>query len=226
MARRMTSGTASGGSSPGGATRLVGWLLLTLTLAVAQATAEEPTAALLRQLEASMADVKTVRTRFVQEKKLALFNQPLVTRGVILVEMPNKLLWRVDSPIQYVLSIDGRQARQWDGETGRTQKIPLANNPVFAAVTEQLQAWFGGRYGVLAKDYDIGQQPNHPNVLIFTPKPETAAANMLQSVMVTCREDRRYIAAIRIDERGGDSTVMTFAETEINVPIAAKEWEL
>ena len=192
----------------------------------ARAAGEGQTNAVLSQMETALSDVKTVRTRFVQEKKLALFKNPLVTRGVIQVEAPNKLLWRVESPIKYVLLMDGKQAKQWDGETGKTQKIPLANNPVFAAVTEQLRAWFGGHYSLLAKDYDIVQHSETPVIFVFTPKPDTPPAKMLKAVTVTFREDKRYITALQIDEVSGDVTVLKFEETEINVPFAPQDWEL
>jgi len=180
----------------------------------------------LSKLEASLSDVKTVRTRFVQEKKLALFKNTLITRGVIQLQPPDKLLWRVESPIKYVLLIDGKQAKQWDGETGKSQKIPLADNPVFSAVTEQLRSWFGGRYSLLALDYAISQRSETPAVFVFTPKPDTPAAKMLRAVTVTFREDKRYLTSIQIDEAGGDTTVLRFEETELNKPFDPKDWEL
>ncbi len=190
------------------------------------AAAAAPATNLLAQIEAALADVRTVRTRFVQEKRLALFKNPLVTRGVILLEMPDRLLWRVDTPIRYALLLDGRQARQWDGETGKTQRIPLDGNPVFAAVTEQLRAWFGGRYSQLAADYEIVQRSTEPAVFAFTPKKGTPPAALLRSVTVAFRSDNRYIASIRIDETGGDATTLTFEETTVNTPVPPREWEL
>ena len=190
------------------------------------AAGDGQTNAVLGRLETSLSGVKTVKTRFVQEKRLALFKNPLITRGVIQVEVPDKLLWRVESPIKYVLLINGKQAKQWDGETGKTQKIPLANNPVFAAVTEQLRAWFGGHYSLLSKDYDIVQRADTPPVFVFTPKQGTPPAKMLKGVTVSFREDRRYITSIQIDEAGGDVTVLKFEETEINMPFASKDWEI
>ena len=201
-------------------------IALALLAPAARAAEDGQTNTVLRQLETALSDVKTVRTRFVQEKKLALFKNPLITRGVIQVEPPDKLLWRVESPIKYVLLIDGKQAQQWDGETGKTQKIPLAGNPVFAAVTEQLRAWFGGHYSLLAKGYDIVQSPGTPIRFVFTPKPDSPPAKMLKAVTVTFREDKKYITAIQIEETGGDVTVLKFEETEINVPFAPKDWEL
>ncbi len=195
-------------------------------LAVRTAVAAEPIPEILGQMEKAMADVKTVKTRFVQEKKMALFNHPLITRGSIWVEPPAHLLWRVDSPMRYALAIDGQRARQWDGETGKTMSMSLDGNPVFSAVTEQLNAWFGGRYGMLAQDYDIAQQSVSPAAFVFVPKPSAPSAKMLKSVTVVFREDARYIASIQIDDCGGDVTTLKFEETEINVPLDPEAWEL
>ena len=195
-------------------------------LAFQSARAAEPAADVLGQMEKAMADVKTVKTRFVQEKKMALFNHPLVTRGSIWVEPPAHLLWRVESPMQYALALDGTCVRQWDGETGKTTSLSMDGNPVFAAVTEQLNAWFGGRYGLLAQDYDVEQQAAAPATFVFIPKATAPSAKMLKSVTVVFREDARYIASIRIDDRSGDVTTLTFAETELNVPLDPQAWEL
>ena len=195
-------------------------------LAVQIAVAAEPAADLLGPMEQAMADVRTVKTAFVQEKKMALFNHPLVTRGSIWVEPPNRLLWRVESPMRYALALDGSRIRQWDGETGKTTSLSMEGNPVFAAVTEQLNAWFGGRYGLLARDYDVERQAAAPATFTFVPKPTAPSAKMLESVTVVFRGDARYIASIRIADRGGDVTTLTFVDTELNVPLDPKAWEL
>lgn len=207
--------------------RLVVFMGLCLAASSGRAAPEEPPAMpeILSRMEKAMSDVKTVKTRFVQEKKLALFDHPLVTRGSILVEPPAHLLWRIDSPMKYVLAIHGQQAKQWDGETGKTQSMSLEGNPVFSAVTEQLNAWFGGRYALLAQDYDIVQRGTSPAAFAFIPKPEAPSAKMLTAVTVTFREDERYIASIQIDDRSGDVTTLNFEETELNVVLRPEDWE-
>lgn len=204
--------------------RRVGWFVG--WLAVHAVCAAEPAADVLGEMEQAMADVRTVKTAFVQEKKMALFNHPLVTRGSIWVEPPHRLLWRVESPMRYALALDGSRIRQWDGETGKTTSLSMDGNPVFAAVTEQLNAWFGGRYGLLAQDYDVERQAAAPATFTFVPKPTAPSAKMLESVTVVFREDARYIASIRIADRGGDVTTLTFVDTELNVPLDPKAWEL
>ena len=60
----------------------------------------------------------------------------------------------------------------------------------------------------------------------WTAKPSAPSAKMLKSVTVVFREDARYIASIQIADRSGDVTTLTFADTEINVPLDPKAWEL
>ncbi len=180
----------------------------------------------LQALESALSDVKTVRTRFVQEKKMALFKKPMITKGSILLEMPDKLMWKVEAPIKYVLLIDGQQAKQWDGETKKTVRIALADQPVFAAVTQQLRAWFTGNYRVLSKDYTIKKIEGKQFAFEFVPKPDLPQTKMLKRITVTFQKDKKYIQLFQIEETGGDLTTMLFEETSINAEIDKKEWDL
>jgi outer membrane lipoprotein-sorting protein len=194
-------------------------------LAVLQlAAAEEQTP--LKELETALSEVKTVKTHFVQEKKMTLFKKPMITKGMILLEMPEKLMWKIESPVKYVLLIDGQQAKQWDGETKKTVRIALAEQPVFAAVTQQLKAWFAGNYRVLSKDYTITKLAGEQLTFEFVPKPELPQAKMVKRISVTFQKDKKYIELFQIEEQSGDTTKLTFSETKLNSDIDKKEWEL
>jgi outer membrane lipoprotein-sorting protein len=194
-------------------------------LAVLQLAAAEEQSP-LQELETALAEVKTVKTRFVQEKKMALFKKPMITKGAILLEMPEKLMWKIESPVKYVLLIDGKQAKQWDGETKKTVSISLAEQPVFAAVTQQLRAWFAGNYRVLSKDYTIKKIEGEKLTFEFVPKPELPQAKMVKRILVTFQKDKKYIELFQIEESSGDTTKLTFSETSLNAEIEKKEWEL
>lgn len=200
---------------------LIACVLLAVSGALA-ADEQQP----LQELETALSDVKTVKTRFVQEKKMALFKKPMITKGAILLEMPGKLLWKIESPVKYKLLIDGQQAKQWDGETGKTVRIPLAEQPVFAAVTQQLRAWFAGNYRLLSKDYTIKKIEGEQLAFEFVPKPELPQAKVMKRIAVTFQKDKKYIASFQIEENSGDLTKLLFEETTINGVIEAKEWDL
>lgn len=204
------------------ARRVIACGVLAVLTTVMAAEETEP----LKELESALADVKTVRTRFVQEKKMALFKKPVITKGAILLEVPEKLMWKIESPVKYVLLIDGQQAKQWDGETKKTVHISLSEQPVFAAVTQQLRAWFAGDYRALSKDYTISKISGEQLSFEFLPKKELPQAKLIKRIQVVFQKEKKYIASFSIEEVSGDATKLTFEETTINGEIDKKEWNL
>jgi hypothetical protein len=45
-------------------------------------------------------------------------------------------------------------------------------------------------------------------------------------VTVVFRKDERYIHQIFIEEKNGDSTLLTFVDTLLNIPVGAEAWEV
>ncbi len=179
----------------------------------------------IETLRKRLGEVRTVRTRFVQEKEMAVFKNRLVSRGTLLFEAPARMAWRVEEPIRYALVVDEKNARQWDGETGRLQTLPIRSNPMLQAVLDQMRMWFSGRYDALAASYDIHVTGDRPAVVEFVPREGHAAARAIRKVRITFRADGAYLAGIRIDDADGDTTTLRFEETVLNEPIAAHEWE-
>lgn len=179
----------------------------------------------IEALRKRLGEVRTVRTRFVQEKEMAVFKNRLVSRGTLLFEAPARMAWRVEEPIRYALVVDEKNARQWDGETGRLQTIPIRSNPMLQAVLDQMRMWFSGKYDALAASYEIRAVGDQPVVVEFVPREGHAAARAIRRVRITFRADGAYLAGIRIDDADGDTTTLRFEETVLDAPIAAHEWE-
>jgi hypothetical protein len=51
------------------------------------------------------------------------------------------------------------------------------------------------------------------------------AREVIDTVTVVFERDERYIQKIEIVEKGGDSTLLTFADTLINSPIDPSAWK-
>ncbi len=58
------------------------------------------------------------------------------------------------------------------------------------------------------------------------PKKESAAGNYIESVTVSFRKDEQYINSIRVVEKGGDSTLLSFKDTILNNEIPDKAWQV
>src|SRR4030065_2727521 len=96
---------------------------------------------MLRRLGENVSAFKSLKTNFVQEKDLAIFQNKIIMKGRIYLQKPNKIAWHVDEPVKYSVVITDKSIRQWDEDTNRAQAIGISGNPIFQNVLNQLTVW-------------------------------------------------------------------------------------
>jgi outer membrane lipoprotein-sorting protein len=181
---------------------------------------------LFQALEKNFSAIRTVQTKFTEEKDLKIFNRTVRLEGRLVLESTGRLAWRVDSPIRYALVLKEDAAFQWDEETRKVQRLPFSGNPVFQTVIAQIQSWFSGRFAELETDYDLQVASEAPLRLVFIPRADRMVAKAIKQVTVSIREDQRYVEQIAIEDVSGDLTTITFHDTVLNEPISADSWEV
>lgn len=181
---------------------------------------------LLQSLEKSFSSIKTVQTNFTQEKKLKIFNRTIVLKGRLALENPGRLAWRIDTPINYVLVLNGEHALQWDEESNKVQKMKIAGDPMFEEVLGQIEKWFSGKFSSLVKDYDLTVTSKDPLEMEFVPKADSMTGKAIKRVCVSVREDQNYVERIMIEDVSGDQTAISFHDTVLNEPVDAAEWKV
>jgi len=174
---------------------------------------------LLRRLGRQVSNFKSLKTDFVQEKNLAIFQNKIILKGRIYLQKPGRIAWHVDKPVKYSVLITDTMIRQWDEDTDQVQEISLSKNPVFKVAIGQLTTWFNGDYISLLDDYTVRIRRRDPFVLEFFPKETNAAKKFIKTVTITFREDEKYLKQIKIQEPSGDSTTLSFEDTVLNAPL-------
>jgi outer membrane lipoprotein-sorting protein len=203
-------------------------VVLAIFFALAVAAVADPSSApFLAELQASLAGATNVQSDFVQEKRLSILQQTVTLKGRLAVQQPGRIAWQVSEPIRYNLVLDGTTLRQWDETSGKLQRMSLAGNPVFGVVVAQLRGWFAGRFDALDKDFQVeGDAAAIPPALTFTPRETSFAHKAVRRVVLTFREDRRYLRDMLIEETSGDRTFMVFTNTVLNAALDPSVWEV
>ena len=197
-----------------------------LILGIATVQGQEDPNAVLAELEQSFSKITTVQTDFIQVKVLKVFKHPVTIKGRILLQAPDRLLWRVNEPIPYAFLLQGKRATEWDQETGKIRELPFTGNPVFEQILVQIKSWFSGEFSELRKSYDVDVLSQTPLVLRFIPKSDNQAGKVIKEMRVRIREDHRYIESIVIAEVNGDVTTTQFKEVVLNQTIPAEAWRV
>jgi outer membrane lipoprotein-sorting protein len=174
---------------------------------------------LLIKLGEKTADISSIKTDFVQEKDLTIFQKKIVLRGKIYLQKPHKIAWHVDNPIKYKVLITDKFIRQWDEDTNEIHEISVSGNNIFKNVIDQLTIWFSGSYISLLENYEVHIKKQHPFVLEFIPKEKSIVKKVIKSITVMFREDERYLKQIEFQEISGDSTVIILENTVLNAPL-------
>lgn len=182
--------------------------------------------AFMRSIGKKASNFKTLKTEFVQEKKMALFKDKLVMKGRIYLEKPNKIAWHVDSPVRYSVLITDKIIRQWDEESNKLQEISLKKNPVFQNILSQLTVWFSGEYGSLLDTNTVRIIKQEPLVMEFIPRDNNVSKKIIKSITITFRMDQNYPQQLKIHENSGDITTINFVNTVLNAPLTSKNFEV
>jgi len=210
------------------ATALLGAVVVAAatTADLTRATEDDDVLARLRQLENAVKTVSTVQAEFVQEKRLAVFEHTVVLRGRMAMVRGRKLAWHVESPVRHSMVLDGERMLVWDEDTDDVQTVNTRASPAFKALFGQIRAWFSGEYALLAEDYDVSVRGETPLTFVFTPRSATGTTEALREVAVVVGEDQRYLQALRMQQVGGDSTVIRFSNTKLDTDIPASAWDI
>jgi outer membrane lipoprotein-sorting protein len=206
----------------------LGWVCADSAPAAGQggpATAANVEEALAR-LEERMSAVQTLKARFVQQKHLAVLEQPLVLEGEIYMQKPALFAWHVREPLRYSMVVRDEVVRQWDEDTQRVETISLSRNPAFKLAIRQMRGWFSGAYRSMLAEYEVTVLSEAPISLQFVPREGGFARAAVENVTVVFEADERYIRELHVAEKGGDSTVLTFVDTQLNGPIDASAWKV
>jgi len=195
-------------------------------VAAAAESAPDSLQAALTVWREGLQTVTSIASDFVQEKRLALFRDPLVIRGRLHLSTDGRFAWETHWPVRYKLVVADGCVRQWDEETGRVQTISMRDNPAAAAIHAQMSVWFSGRFEEVADAYAVELASASPVVFVFTPIAGSPAADYLQSVEVQLRPDGRYLDRVRILERSGDHTAISFFATVLNPDLPEATWDV
>ncbi len=180
----------------------------------------------LSRLEDSASSISTLETRFIQEKHLLVFEQPLILKGQIFIKKPSLFAWHVSEPLEYSMVTDGETLRQWDEDTNRVQKISLSKNPAFSLAIRQMKDWLSGSYKSMLAEYEVVLLSEDPVSLEFTPHETALSHDLIRSVTIHFGRDERYIQQVIVHEKSGDRTVLRFVDAVVNTTIEPSAWKV
>jgi outer membrane lipoprotein-sorting protein len=170
----------------------------------------------IQEIQAASAEVQSFSSEFVQERRLALFAEPVIFHGRLVVVRPDRLRWEFTSPVPSALIFNGKVGMRCTDKAPPTH-FDLAADPIMRTVAEQLWLWLGGDYSKLSDKYHLASRDSS---LVITPKEQTTA-EYLGAVTITFNAASKQPEKVLISEPGGDSTLISFTSYALNGSLPA-----
>ena len=170
----------------------------------------------LARLARDAARVETLQAGIVQEKRLEMFQDTVISRGRFAYRRPDRLRWELTEPVATGFVIAGSSGRRWHGLTGKTEPFDLERDPMMKVVAGQLLGWAHADFDAMRRDYRIVVASEAPVTLQLEPLATNA---FVARVIMVFAQSGNHVESVTVEERGGDRTVMRFTDVEVNLPL-------
>jgi outer membrane lipoprotein-sorting protein len=188
--------------------------------AAARALDERELAALLDRLETNLGKVRSLRTRFTQEKHLSIFTDVVRSEGMLLFLRPSAVRFEMTRPFRSVLIATERAAARYEFLDGRWQKMKPGGAAPVRLVTEQIASWLEGKLRERSDTYAISATADGSATITLTPR-HKKFREFVTAIELALNKEETYFTSVTIREPGGDFTRMVFVRPEHNVDLPA-----
>ena len=166
----------------------------------------------LANISEKAAPVRSFSCRFEQEKRLAMFDQPVLFSGRLVVSRPDKLRWEFLAPVPSALLFSGNKGLRCNDQAPPVA-FNLQTDPVMHVVAEQLWLWLGAGYAQLEEQYSLTLAD--ADTLTVVPR-DKGVASYIGSVEIVFDNSTGQPHQVTISEPGGDLTILRFHSYTLN----------
>ena len=172
---------------------------------------------LFARISEAVSKVKTVSGGFVQERRTDLLEKPLISKGRFYFEPPGRLLWETTQPSISGFSVEGRETRRWKDDMRFAQVFDINQDPAIKSFAEQVFTWMRADFQRIAKKYEMDVINESPATIKLIPLQEEGR-NFLDHLIIIFSQDLSHVVTVKIHEKNGDFTNISFLNVLINRP--------
>ena len=176
------------------------------------------------ELLANIANFRTLRTKFVQTKRLKSFRKPMVLNGELCLDRPGKrFAWHVEKPLQYSCIIANGKLTQWDADSDKTVSVPFSKYPMLEMLSDAMTAFASGDVKALERDFEASSGKD--GTVVLKPRSERFAASLITEVELTLDDTKTKIVKVRASEKNGDVTELVYSDSVFDSDIPDALWQ-
>jgi len=151
-----------------------------------------------------------------------LLEEPLVSRGRLHYQQPDRLHYQVDSPGRQEIVVAGDRVRVSQADLQRSRSLDLGASEIARAVVTSLIRVLGGQLDRLEADYRCVSRRLGDGWEVRLAPRGPPLDRAVRGIEVRIATDGG-LREVRVRETSGDSSRMTLEDLRLNVPFTAEE---
>ena len=160
--------------------------------------------------------VTSIKTNFVQQKKMKILSRPIVSKGRFFYRAPGDLRWEYDSPIRSVLLLNEGNVERFTWRDGKYSRDAGGSLEGLRFVLQDISGWLAGDF-VSSTTFTAELKHGSPDRIVLSPRDESFT-KFIQRVELTLAPTPGVLRSVEIVESQENSTYIEFQNVETNLP--------
>jgi len=172
---------------------------------------------IISQISAVSKVTASLECKFIQKKNISVLSETVVSEGMMYFKKENNLRWQYSKPYSYIFILSSGKVTIKN--ENRTDRFDTNSNKMFREISEIMIG--GVRGDVLAGNKKFTAQYFESGSLVMVKLfPRSKELKQLFSqINLTFGKNNWLVYSIEMVEQGGDNTLITFTEKNVNKKI-------
>ena len=162
---------------------------------------------------AKSAQVNSIRADFTQEKNLSLLEEKIISKGKFWFRKETQVRMEYQHPFKYLMIINGKNIYVKDGQ--KENKVSARSNKLFQKINQLTIDCVQGSV-FTNPDFNVKAFENKSQYLVEMVPVAKDMQDFFSTILVTIDRKDYSVASINMIEKGGDNTLISFQNKEIN----------
>lgn len=165
--------------------------------------------------------LNTIKSDFVQEKHLSFMEDSIVSKGILRYKKEKKLRLEYTVPFKYLMVLNNDKIHIKEGN--KTTKFDTRSNKLFKQINDMLMNTMNGNV-LNSKDYLIAYYENNDDYMLELIPQDKSVLELIQKLRIYIDKKKINVHKVRIIEKSGDYTLMTFLNIQQNTEVKDEEF--
>ncbi len=177
------------------------------------------TSAFVKGLDQFSESTQTIQGDFIQEKKLKMLNDKVISKGKLYFKKENKLRWEYDEPFSYIIALNNGKVMMKD--EGKVTGYDAGTNKLFLELNDILITCINGNIFRSKKFSFRFLETDKSNVAEMTPL-NSAMKNFIDRIVLYFDKTDFTVSKVEMMEPSQNSTIIFFKNKKLNADIPEK----